>query len=248
MAAAPTTHRPRRRSVSAAVACLRATLGAALLALALAIPGPARAAEDEAALRSELAGLAPRIERAKAEVAAGRQAPEPLEPLLARAQALAARLDRAAPPPRPAAPGPDAEELREQADAARDQADKVVAALADLDRRLEAAARSGRLRRKLEAMDAAADLFAERATGRGQSGPAPATDGPGGATGTPVTGGGRSELPGLRSAVELAPGATVEAGDLPALRARRAELERSLSSLRARAAELDAAAAQVDGR
>jgi hypothetical protein len=81
---------------------------------------------------AELAALASRIEALKREVAAGRSTGAELEPLLARAQELAALLEqreRAG----GGAPGrralrPDPQDLREHADALRDRADRLSSA------------------------------------------------------------------------------------------------------------------------
>ena len=89
--------------------------------------------------RAELDACAERIELLKGQQAAGRE----LLRLLRRAQELAAELDRAAadlPPPPLGAPPPD--ELRERADAARDEADRLAAEIVAVDIRIQDARRS----------------------------------------------------------------------------------------------------------
>ena len=100
------------------------------LVILLAAADDSRAAPIGA--RAELEVCATRIEHLKARGAAG---PE-LDRLLRRAQELAAELERteAAAPPHPAMPSP--EELRERADAARDEADRLSAEIAAIDVRL----------------------------------------------------------------------------------------------------------------
>lgn len=117
-----------------------AAIAAALLLAAASPPDPGDAS------RAELAAIAARIEWLKERQLAGEDVSRQLEALLVRAQELADRLDRGAPPP-PAddaaeevAPGPD--ELRERADALRDEADRAAAAVAALDRRIAEARRA----------------------------------------------------------------------------------------------------------
>lgn len=100
-----------------------------VLALALAADAPSPA-------RAELDACAERIEELKARRSAGASARRELERLLIRAQELAAELERtrAELPPSPHALAP--EELRERADAARDEADRLAAEIAELDVKL----------------------------------------------------------------------------------------------------------------
>jgi DNA repair exonuclease SbcCD ATPase subunit len=94
--------------------------------------------------RKELDSCAERIEELKAQRRAGELARRELERLLVRAQELAAELERTrqAMPAAPTAPSP--EELRERADAARDEADRLAAAIAELDVKLGDARRLAR--------------------------------------------------------------------------------------------------------
>jgi len=104
------------------------------LTLLLLSAEPARAASPESlAARAELEMCAERIEELKARHEAGRE----LERLLRRAQQLAGELERAAAeaPRPPAMPSP--EELRERADAARDEVDRLAAEISALDVRIQ---------------------------------------------------------------------------------------------------------------
>ena len=109
-------------------------IGASLLALLLAgVPGGTK----PPSARAELDACAARIEELKARGAEGAE----LDRLLKRAAELANELEpaRAAAPPASATPG--AEELRERADAARDEADRLSAEIAAIDVRLHDARR-----------------------------------------------------------------------------------------------------------
>jgi DNA repair exonuclease SbcCD ATPase subunit len=91
---------------------------------------------DVPSARRELDACARRIEELKAQRRASELQRRELERLLVRAQELAAELERTrqALPPGPSAPSP--EELRERADAARDEADRLAAEIGELDVRL----------------------------------------------------------------------------------------------------------------
>jgi hypothetical protein len=99
---------------------------------------------DSPGARKELDACAHRIEELKAQRRAGELAHRELERLLVRAQELAAELERTrqAMPSVPAAPSP--EELRERADAAHDEADRLAAEIAELDVKLGDARRIAR--------------------------------------------------------------------------------------------------------
>jgi DNA repair exonuclease SbcCD ATPase subunit len=106
-------------------------LPAACLALLLAGP------PDAGDARAELDACAERIEELKARRRAGQAAERELERLLVRAQELALELERTrAAFPAAAPPSPPPEELRERADAARDEADRLSAEIAELDVKL----------------------------------------------------------------------------------------------------------------
>jgi hypothetical protein len=104
--------------------------GSTLLLLLAAAAESGRAAPSGA--RAELEVCAARIEDLKARGTGGTE----LDRLLRRVQELAAELQRpdAAEPPLTAMPSP--EELRERADAARDEADRLAAEIAAIDVRL----------------------------------------------------------------------------------------------------------------
>jgi hypothetical protein len=96
------------------------------------------AVEDSAEALAELDACAERIEALKKRQEMGRE----LERLLRRAQELAAELERtrAALPPAPAVPSSD--ELRERADAARDEADRLAGEIAAVDVKIQDARRA----------------------------------------------------------------------------------------------------------
>ncbi len=101
-------------------------------------------APEEVDARAELDACAERIEVLKAKRREGQAAERQLERLLIRAQELAAELERARAelPATPAAPAP--EELHERADAARDEADRIAAEIAELDVKISDARREVR--------------------------------------------------------------------------------------------------------
>lgn len=110
---------------------------AACLALLLAGPPTVDGAVDPRAdARVELDACARRIEELKARRRLGLAVDRELERLLRRARELEVELQRTrvALPLVPAAPSP--EELRERADAARDEADRLAAEIAELDVKL----------------------------------------------------------------------------------------------------------------
>lgn len=159
----------------------------ALVTLLLsAQPGAAGAGARAEALRGELADVAARIERMKA--AGVRGGPE-IEALLARSQGLASELEQLDESPRrfrPAPPGADPQELRERADALRDEVDRLRTALFDVERRL---ASEGRRRRagRLARLEEEGALFSEASPGRigARSAASPTGEGAAGPTGTP---------------------------------------------------------------
>ena len=101
--------------------------------LALVLAG----SPDGADARAELDACATRIEALKARRRAGQVTERELERLLVRAQELALELERTrAEIPAASSPPPSPEELRERADAARDEADRLSAEIAELDVKL----------------------------------------------------------------------------------------------------------------
>jgi hypothetical protein len=144
---------------------------AAILALAgLLFAAPALAAGEagsrQAEAEAELAKVAARIEELKA---AGQGGSE-LDRLLVRSQELADLLGNLSRPPEgalvPPAPGPDAQELREQADLARDQADRLAATLGEVDRQLAAAKKRKRLEKGMNDLASDRALFDEQGASR----------------------------------------------------------------------------------
>jgi hypothetical protein len=110
------------------------------LCLSLLLAGPSDAADA----RAELDACATRIEELKARRRAGQAAERELERLLVRAQELALELERTRADLPPVLARPSPEELRERADAARDEADRLAAEIAELDVRLGDARRIAR--------------------------------------------------------------------------------------------------------
>lgn len=103
----------------------------ACLALLLVLSAPAAPADRA---RAELDALAVRIELLKSRRLAGQDVGRELDRLLVRAEELAAEIERREATAPPA--GAPAEDLREQADALQDEADRLAAALAALDVRI----------------------------------------------------------------------------------------------------------------
>src|SRR5574341_41553 len=125
-----------------------------MFAVALALLLAADPAADPA--RAELEQVAARIERLKGRKLAGEDVTPELERLLVRAQDLVQRIERAQRAekvPASAEPGPSPEELRERADALRDERDRVVAELRELDARIVAVRRERCLPEGLRAGD-----------------------------------------------------------------------------------------------
>lgn len=186
--------------------------GALIIALALALsPADVRA---EAA-RRELADVAARIEAMKA--AGVRGGPE-IEKLLARSQALAAELDRAAPRSAPAVPpsvADDPQELRERADALRDEVDRLGTTLSSVDARLR---EQGRRRRagRLAALEEQGALFAEANPGRVGRSAAPGGGTTSGASGPSGASGGAPPPPGTMTPGTPPPAPSLPSGPLDA--------------------------------
>jgi hypothetical protein len=104
--------------------------GSTLLLLLLGTADDLRVAPARA--RAELDVCAARIEMLKAHGVGGAE----LDRLLRRAEELATLLEQAEEPPPVRAATTSAEELRERADAARDEADRLSAEIASIDVRL----------------------------------------------------------------------------------------------------------------
>jgi len=187
--------------------------------------------------RAELDQVAERIEQLKARKLAGEDVTLELERLLVRAQDLVQRIERArrmeAVPP-VAAPGPSPEELRERADALRDERDRVTAELREVDARIEAARRERRVEAGLESLTQERALFGD--PGASRVAPKAPT-----ATGEP-------ELfaPRAGDAEERTQGTALQR--LDRLRAERARLVERQGALDAEAAALDAEATKLAGQ
>jgi hypothetical protein len=215
----------------------------AALSLLLAA-GPAAAAPPPDPARAELEEVAARIEQLKARKLAGDDVTPELERLLVRAQDLVQRLERAgrreAPPPVTDV-GLPPEELRERADALRDERDRVAADVRELDARIEAVRRERRVEAGLESLTQERALFGDPGASR-VSPKAPQGGGPDG--GLPEPG----ELLGPRAgeAEEKPQGTALQR--LDRLRAERARLVARQAALDAEAAALDAEAKKVAGK
>jgi hypothetical protein len=213
----------------------------AALALLLAVEPVADPA------RAELDRVASRIERLKGKQLAGEDVTLELERLLVRAQELAQRIERerrpAAPPP-VVAPGPPPEELRERADALRDESDRMAMQLRELDRRIDAVRRERRVEAGLESLAQERALFGDPGASR-VSPRATLSDGPIGGEGDAAKPG---DLFGPRAG-----GATDEGNRgtalqrLDRLRADRERLAARQKALDAEAAALDAEARRTAG-
>lgn len=205
-------------------------LGVALsLLLAAAAPAPA---PDP--VRAELEQVAARIERLKARKLAGEDVTLELERLLVRAQDLVQRLERARraeQPPAPAPPGPSPEELRERADALRDEHDRLTVELRDVDARIEAVRRERRVEAGLESLAQERALFGDP----GARGISPKATGPGG---EPVDEGGALFAPRTGGETDdKSQGTALQR--LDRLRAERARIVARQAALRAEADALD---------
>lgn len=194
-------------------------------------------------VRAELDKVASRIERLKGRQLAGEDVAPELERLLAEAQELAQRIERerarrgAAPPP-PAAPGLPPEELKERADALRDEADRIAMQLRELDARIDAVRRERRVEAGLESLAQERSLFGDpgpsRASTSGGSGAQPDATGP--VTIGPSAGGGTDET---------SQGTALQRIDR--LRAERARLAARQAALEAEAVKLEAEARRTAG-
>jgi hypothetical protein len=109
---------------------------AGLLILVLAAGGPETTFDRDAA-QAELSAVAVRIEQLKARYASGDGTVVPeLHLLLVRAQELAHAIEATSVRPPPSDDAPTAEELRERADADRDEADRLRRAIERIDTRM----------------------------------------------------------------------------------------------------------------
>lgn len=215
-----------------------------MFAVALALLLAADPAADPA--RAELEQVAARIERLKGRKLAGEDVTPELERLLVRAQDLVQRIERAQRAekvPASAEPGPSPEELRERADALRDERDRVVAELRELDARIVAVRRERRVEAGLESLTQERALFGE--PGASRVSPKASGQGTGGEPGLPVPG----ELLGPRTPTagedEQSQGSALQR--LDRLRAEKARLTARQAALEAEASALDAEAKRLAG-
>jgi hypothetical protein len=213
-----------------------------LLAAALALLLAADAPADPA--RAELDRVAARIEVLKARQLAGEDVTPELERLLVRAQELAQRIERAragegTPPPAPSGPSP--EELRERADALRDERDRIAAQLHDLDARIETVRRERRVEAGLESLSQESALFGDPGASRvsPRAPPPPGADGDGSGTEPGVLFGPRNG----GGADDKARGTAL--ARLDRLRAERAKLVARQAQLETEAAALDDEARRI---
>lgn len=218
-----------------------------MLFLALALLLAADPVVDPA--RAELDRLASRIERLKLRQLSGEEVTPELERLLVRAQELAQRIEqerRGAGVPPAGTPGPSPEELRERADALRDESDRIGLQLRELDAKIDAARRERRVEAGLESLAQESALFGD--PGASRVSPKAALTGPDGdpigdeATQPGVLFGPRAEGAG---AEETSRGTALQRIDR--LRAERAKLAARMGALDAEAAALDAEARKAAG-
>lgn len=216
-----------------------------MLAATLVLLLAAEPAADPA--RAELDRVAVRIERLKGRQLAGEDVTPELEQLLVRAQELAQRLERErrGESVRPAAaPGPTPEELRERADALRDERDRIVGQVRELDARIDAVRRERRVEAGLESLSQESALFGDPGASRVSPGAAP-IKGPEGEPPPPEPGA-------AQAGVLFGPRAGGGGGDekgrgtalqrLDRLRVQRAQLLARQAALEAEAIALDAEA------
>lgn len=221
-----------------------------MLAAVLAVLLAASSAPADAA-RAELESVAHRIAVLKERRLAGQNVDEELTRLLVRSQELATQVERSAPPARPGATeGLPPDELRERADAARDEADRVVAQIEEVDRTLVEVDRERRREAALEALAGDSMLFGEADLGGRRSGASGGGDfagaGPRGTAAQTLSEESRRTPDPERSRDPAALPARGASDEVHSLEAQRAALAARLAALRSRAAELDEAARAAD--
>jgi hypothetical protein len=114
--------------------------------------------------RAELDQVASRIEQLKKYRLAGEDVTQELERLLAHAQELAQRIERArrgAAVPTTSERGLPPEELRERADALRDESDRIAIRLRELDAKIDVVRRERRVEAGLESLARESALFGD---------------------------------------------------------------------------------------
>jgi hypothetical protein len=192
--------------------------------------------------RAELDRVAVRIERLKERQRTGDEVGAELERLLVRAEELAQRIERRrrGERVRGASPvGPDPQELRERADALRDERDRVAARMAELDVQISAVRRERRVEAGLDSLAQESSLFGDTGASRvsrpgaaGGEEPPPVDPAAPAATFGPRTEGSVTEAPRRITALQR----------LDRLRAERATLAARHAALDAEATALDAQA------
>lgn len=189
--------------------------------------------------RAELDRVASRIELLKGRQLAGEDVALELERLLVRAQELAQRIEqerarRGVALPPPVSPGLPPEELKERADALRDESDRIAMQLRELDGRIDAVRRERRVEAGLESLAQERSLFGEPGPRRASS------DGERGAQPEVLIGPGAGG-----STDETSQGTALQRIDR--LRAERARLAARQAVVDAEAARLDAEARRTAG-
>jgi hypothetical protein len=215
------------------------------LALALTLAADPAGAPRPDPARAELDRLGARIERLKARQLAGEDVAAELERLLVRAQEIAERIERSRrgeEPPAALQAGPSPEELRERADALRDERDRLATQVRELDARIEVVRRERRVEAGLESLAQESALFGDPGVSRVSPRAQPA---PGGNDGLPDPGDVRSPRPGA-GPEEKQQGTALQR--LDRLRAERARLVARQAALDAEAAALDAEATKLAGK
>jgi hypothetical protein len=194
--------------------------------------------------RAELDRVASRIERLKGRQLAGEDVAAELERLLVQAQELAQRIERerarsGGAVPSPAEPGLTPEELRERADALRDESDRIAIQLRELDARIDAVRRERRVEAGLESLAQERSLFGDPGASRVSSRLA----GPGTEPMPPKEPDGAQ--PSVLSSDETSQATALQR--LDRLRAERARLAARQAALEAEAVKLDAEARRTAG-
>jgi hypothetical protein len=214
------------------------------------------APDAKAAARAELERVASRIEQLKAEQSAGARIRNELEQLLIRSQELAEeieRLDRAAAPATFRSDVPDPDELRERADAMRDDADRLERSLSVLDRLIEEARRGKELQTRLRVLVEESLLFDEPGSARLSRPAAPHSSAA--YNGSTASSSSKDPTGSSADTARLPPGADLRGLSAPSaqpgesdrrLRRKREALTETIAGLRAQAAALDEEARRLD--
>jgi hypothetical protein len=221
-------------------------LAVVLAALIAASSGPADAA------RAELEAVAQRIAALKERRLAGEAVDDELTQLLVRSQELAAAVERSSPPPRSGGTtGLPPEELRERADAARDEADRIGAQIEEVDRTIEDVDRERRREAALEALAGDSALFGDgdlggrRASRTTAGATASGADAPASPSSPALSESSRPTQRTERPRDDAALPARGASDEVRSLQTQRAALAKRLEALKVEADRLDAAAARA---